>query len=587
MSDQIDEVKRRTDIVEYIGSYVTLKKAGRNFKANCPFHHEKSPSFVVSPDRQLWHCFGACHDGGDVIKFLMKLENITFIEALRELAQRAGVNLNSTQVEDAAWNKKEALLKINTLAKECFKYLLLENRVGEHAREYLQKRGLNINIVKKFELGYAPNSWDFIFRYMQKKNYPLAQLEELGLIIKSTGGRYYDRFRNRLMFPIKDTRGNIIGFSGRTFVESPKEAKYINTPETPLYHKRETLYGIDLAKDMIRRENNVFIVEGEFDMITPYQHGYENFVAIKGSALTSEQLALLKRYTTKITLALDADAAGIDAIKKGIQEAEKYGFDISVVTFDFAKDPDEALRKDPVAFKKAIGAPIPVYDFVIAAAEKKYTVDDPFEKKKFAEDIMPFIQDISNPIVKSHYIKKVADILQVGETSVTDLIAQQQRRSKVRLPTKTKDDEKNTEIPEDVRQKYILSCLFQLESNSELKQKIQQYLESDDFTLPVYKKIIQAYIDNYKDGVTFAQFADNLPNELQSIANEVYLYASYDTSIDTTNLFKDVLLLRKNALKRRITEESRSKQEFDEESLNFLNELKQKLNQVDKSLSAL
>lgn len=310
MENQIEEIKSKVDIVEFIGGFITLKKAGRNFKAICPFHQEKSPSFVISPDRGIWHCFGACGEGGDVIKFLMKWENITFIESLKELAKKTGVKLtlNKISFEDKIWEKKERYLGMNQLASEFFHYILNKSDFGKKAREYLKSRLLNQAIIDKFELGYSPSSWDSLKLFLKKKKYEEEEMSENGLLVKSERGTYYDRFRGRLMFPLKDSRNNVLGFSGRILEGSEKEAKYVNTPETPIYHKRECLFGINLALEEIKKQKNVFIVEGELDMITPYQHGYSNFVAIKGTALTIEQLKLLKRYTDKLTLMMDADA---------------------------------------------------------------------------------------------------------------------------------------------------------------------------------------------------------------------------------------------------------------------------------------
>ncbi|MEK7177415.1 MAG: DNA primase, partial [Patescibacteria group bacterium] len=334
MENQIEEIKRKIDIVEFIGSFVTLKKVGRNFKAVCPFHQEKSPSFVVSPDRGIWHCFGACGEGGDSIKFLMKWENITFIEALKELAKKTGIKLilNKISFEDKIWQKKERYLGMNQLASEFFHYILSKTDFGKKASEYLKGRLLNKSIIDKFELGYSPSSWDSLKLFLKKKKYEEEEVFENGLLVKSERGSYYDRFRGRLMFPLKDSRNNVLGFSGRILSGgNDKEAKYVNTPETPIYHKRECLFGINLALEEIKKQKNVYIVEGELDMITPYQHGYSNFVAVKGTALTNEQLKLLKRYTDKITLMMDADVAGIESIKRGIDEAEKFDFEIRVV----------------------------------------------------------------------------------------------------------------------------------------------------------------------------------------------------------------------------------------------------------------
>lgn len=343
MSNQVEDIKQRIDIVEYIGRYVDLKKSGRNFKGICPFHQEKSPSFVVSPDRQIWHCFGTCGVGGDVISFLMKWENLSFYEALKELADSVGIKLDDVQYDDKQFARKQKLYEINLQALKFYSYLLQETKFGDKAREYLENRGTNEKIIKTFELGYAPSSWDSLIKYLQKKGHSVGDIIDTGLALPGRSGKPYDRFRHRLMFPLKDAKGNVVGFSGRLLDPDKKEAKYVNTPETEIYHKRENLFGIHLVKDDIRKSENVYVVEGEFDMITPFQHGISNIVAIKGAAFTDEQLGILKRYTKRITLALDMDEAGVEAMKRGIRSAEKQDFEIYVAQFTHGKDPDESL----------------------------------------------------------------------------------------------------------------------------------------------------------------------------------------------------------------------------------------------------
>src|SRR3989338_5418285 len=464
MESVIEEIKKKIDIVALINSFIPLKRTGRNYKSLCPFHQERTPSFVVSSDRQIWHCFGACQEGGDVIKFLMKWENITFIEALRELAEKSGVKLRKVDFEDKLWQKKERFIGINTLAAEFFEYILDKTQFGEKAREYLKHRSLDAKISKKFQLGYAPLSWDSLFNFLKKKKYDRNEIFESGLLVKGESGNYYDRFRGRLMFPIKEARCNVIGFSGRILEESAKEAKYINTPETFLYHKRETLYGINLAKESVKKENNIYLVEGEFDVILPHKLGIENIAAIKGSALTREQLMFLKRFTNKITLAFDSDTAGEEAMRKGIEEAESLDFDVFIVTFDFAKDPDEAVHKDPIKFKKVIKNSVPFYDFIIDLSQRKYSAHDAYGKKQIAEEVAVFIEKIKNPIVQSHYVKKIAAILDVSEASIEALMRSMKKKRSQRFNVPVQKKTVSEMIREVIIQKYILSIIFQSEN---------------------------------------------------------------------------------------------------------------------------
>lgn len=591
MENPVEEIKKKIDIINFIGSFITLKKTGRNFKAVCPFHQEKTPSFVVSPERQIWHCFGACQDGGDVIKFLMKWENITFFEALKELAEKTGVPLKKVSFEDAVWKKKEKLFVMNDLSAEFFEYILNKTKFGEKALGYLKSRGIKPQIFKKFQLGYAPNSWNSLLQFLKRKKYQETEINETGLLVKSDRGGYYDRFRGRLMFPIKDPRGHIIGFSGRSLDSSDPSAKYINTPETLLYHKRETLFGLDTVKEAIKKEKNVFIVEGEFDMIVPYQEGYGNFVAIKGSALTKEQLMLLKRYTDKITLALDADTAGEEAIQRGIQDAEQLDFEVGVVTFDYAKDPDEAVRKDEKLFNKILKKPIPVYDFLIRVLQKKYPDDDPFNKKKIGDEIIPFIERIHNPIVQSHYVKKLAEYLNVNESSIQILIRRlrQKKRDSFQSVSVKKDKERHSR--ELILQRYVLSLMFQSEDPLTFREKISYIISAEDFSLGSYKKIYQAFLDyttKHANKFNLDTFTDDLSSELHPVFDEIYLFASSELEFKHEHINKLTYEMKRFSLKRQIQTILSSEKKGDSTpSDSRLKELTSELREVEKKAFSL
>ena len=587
MENPIEEIKKKIDIVEFIGSFITLKKAGRNYKAVCPFHQEKTPSFVISPERGIWHCFGACGEGGDVIKFLMKWENITFIEALRELAKKTGVKLNKISFEDKIWQKKERYLGMNQIAGEFFHYILKKTAFGKKASQYLKNRALNQSIIDKFQLGYSPSSWDSLKLFLKKKKYEEEEIMENGLLIRSERGSYYDRFRGRLMFPLKDGRNNILGFSGRILDEKEKEAKYINTPETPIYHKRETLFGINLAKEEIKKKQNAFIVEGEFDMIIPYQFGFSNFVAVKGTALTNEQLMLLKRYTDKITLMMDADPAGIESIKRGIDEAEKFDFEIRVVTIDYAKDPDEALKKDQTKFKKLIAKPMPIYDFLMETAKKKYPEETAFAKKKIGEEIIPMIEKITNPIVRTFYIKKLSNVLDVSEAVIENLVNQLKRKKKQQSLNKIKYNKPIEDSRELTIDKYILSIVFQSENPKEIYHKFFNVLKPEYFLHPSYEKISRLFFDEIEKNkkVDINQFGKNLSKELQPIFDEIFLFASTDHDLSDVNLDRLIYEIIKYYFKREI--KKILSEEESTEKKKQLKEISENLKEVEKKLVSL
>jgi len=586
---KIEEIRNAADIVDVISGHVNLRKRGKNFVGLCPFHQEKSPSFVVSPERGIWHCFGACGEGGDVIKFLMKWENITFIEALKELSKKTGVKLtlNKISFEDKIWQKKEKYIGMNQLAGEFFHYILNKTAFGKKAGQYLKQRLLNQSIIDKFELGYSPSSWDSLKLFLKKKKYEEEEMFENGLIVRSERGSFYDRFRGRLMFPLKDSRNNILGFSGRILEGSEKEAKYVNTPETPIYHKRECLFGINLAIEEIKKQKNVFIVEGELDMITPFQHGFSNFVAIKGTALTSEQLKLLKRYTDKITLMMDADTAGIESIKRGIDEAEKFDFEIRVVTIDFAKDPDEALKKDPDKFKKLITKSVPIYDFLIEAAQKKYPEESAFAKKKIGEEVIPMIEKISNPIVRTFYVKKLAGILEVSENTIENLISQlkiKKRQVSLNKIKYTKPVEDSRELTID---KYVLSVVFQSEKPNITYHSVFEILKPEYFLHPSYEKICRLFFEEMdKNGkVDINHFGKKLPDELRPIFDEIFLFASIDHSLSNESLDRLINEIKRYSFKREI-KKILSEEESPENKKQLI-KISQNLKEVEKKLISL
>jgi DNA primase len=429
---EIDDVKQRLNIVDIVGERVTLKKAGRNFKGLCPFHREKTPSFMVSPDRQAFHCFG-CGKGGSVIDFVMEYEHVDFPEALEDLAQRAGVTLTKRAGQSPQDRFKEKIYEVNNLSSQFFHYILTKASVGERARAYLKNRGVRDASIQTFGIGYSPNNWEGLTKFLEKKGYSEKLLEESGLSVRGKRG-LYDRFRGRVIFTLRDHRGRVVGFSGRVLDPLVKdlpalpagrqaarqEAKYINSPETPVYVKGNVLFGLDVTKAAIQKESEAILMEGEFDVISSFQEGVGNVVAIKGSALTEQQVNLLKRYTSTLVFCLDSDVAGDAAARRGIEVAESAGLDMKVVTVRSGKDPDEAVRTDPVGFKHAVKSAVPIYDYFLSSVADRFQLTDPFGKKKAGAELLPILTRIANPIVQAHYVKKVAALLDVPEDSVIE-----------------------------------------------------------------------------------------------------------------------------------------------------------------------
>ncbi len=522
MSDT-DEIKSRINIVDFIGKRVTLKKTGRNFKGLCPFHNEKTPSFIVSPERESFHCFG-CGKGGDIFTFVMEYEHMDFPEALEELAEIAGVKLTRRVGDTPEAKLKQKIFEVNHLASEYYQYILTKHKLGEKARDYLKRRGVTDKSMSTFALGYSPNSWDGLSAFLKKKGYEEKLLESAGLTIRRTGQGYYDRFRGRVMFTLKDHRGNVVGFSGRVLDPEAQEAKYINTSETSVYVKGNVLYGLDVTKGAVQKENEAIVMEGELDVISSFQEGIGNVVAIKGSALTEGHVNLLKRYTEKLAFAMDSDLAGDTAARRGIEIADRSGLDMRVVVLPSGKDPDEAARENPGALKKAIKDAIPIYDYFINSALKRFDAGEAFGKKKISGEILPVLAKIENPIVRGHYIKKLAGKLDTTEERLEEM-AKRIEKDKVygAKPKEVKEEEATTR--DSKLEIYALALLLQGKTK-DLFEEFATHIKHTELTHPGVKKILM-YLEAFlKQNSVFLikDFADSLAPELLPALDEAFLW---------------------------------------------------------------
>ena len=412
----IDEVKQRTDIVDVVGQYVTLTKAGRTFRALCPFHSEKHPSFFVYPEQQSWHCFGACNTGGDVFSFIMKKQGIDFGEALRLLAQRAGVSIPSRFEPGAEGEERQRLYQANEAAALYFHNLLLDSSAGEKARSYVIGRGFSLKTIADFQLGFSPNSWEGLKQYLADRGYSESELLNAGLIIEAETGKTHDRFRNRLMFPIHDARGHVTGFGARALDDSLP--KYINSPQTPIFDKSSSLYGINLATAAIRQQNLAVIAEGYMDVITAHQNGFHNAVASMGTSVTEKQVSTLKRLTKNITLALDADAAGEEAMLRGVSFENTLGAEVKVIILPRGKDPDDVIKEDAKSWQKLVEEALPVVDYKFNVVTSELDLTTAKGKSAAADELLPIIAEIKDTVRQAHYLQKLAHLLKVSEHSI-------------------------------------------------------------------------------------------------------------------------------------------------------------------------
>jgi DNA primase len=505
MSDQVEEVKSKTDIVAVIGEHINLKKAGRNFMGLCPFHNEKTPSFNVSPELQIYKCFG-CNAAGDVFTFLQEYEGMEFYEALKFLAEKTGVKLKPLTGKREA-GIKERLYEVNSWVADFYHFILTKHESGKRALDYLlSERGLKRQTIDEFKLGFCPDVPLALKRYIiDKKEATVAELQQAGIVYQGQG-QVVDRFRGRVIFPLFDHRGNTIAFAGRAMPGREDVAKYINSPETPIYHKSRVLFGLNLTRSEIKRRKEVVIVEGELDMISCWQAGIKHVVAIKGSVLTPEQSQLLSRYAQNVVLALDADIAGDAAARRGIEIAEKEGLEVKVAVIKDYKDPDELARNNPELLKKTIERSVSVWDFIIDSIFSRYDAATGAGKAKISKEIIPVLTSIRDPIVQAHYSNIAAGRLNVPLEAVTGQLKPQSDSGEEVSQKSVKGKDRREMLEER-----LLTCAFRSDPDILLKDDIKSL-----FSYAVAQRIIEEYKDHIGNAKKFdlGVFAKKLPAEL-------------------------------------------------------------------------
>lgn len=420
MSREVEDIKQRLDIVDVVQQYVPLKKAGANHKGLCPFHRENSPSFMVSQTKQIWHCFG-CNEGGDMFSFVQKVEGLDFYETLKMLGDRAGVKIEkvSPQVAD----KKQRLRDILDLSAKFFHKILSEHPQSDAARDYVKGRALAKDTVDRFLVGYAPDTWDVLLTFLKQRGYAASEATEAGLAVFNQERKsYYDRFRGRITIPLRDSNGRIVGFTARAIAKDFVGGKYINTPQTELYDKSSVVFALSEAKQAIKEAGNVVVVEGNMDAISSHQAGVKNVVAVSGTAFTEAQISQLKRFTSTLIFSFDADAAGMLAARRGVELALRAGMNVKVLTLPYGKDPDECIRKDVELWRQCIANALPVVDALLARALQQHDRNTPEGKKQIAAEVLEILRYLSNPVEKDHYVRLLADELQISSSVLYDVL---------------------------------------------------------------------------------------------------------------------------------------------------------------------
>jgi len=581
--DVIDEIKSKLDIVDVISARVNLRKSGRNYKALCPFHAEKTPSFVVFPESQRWHCFGACGEGGDIFSFVMKQEGWDFRTALEELARQAGVELRPrTPAQIEAEEDADRLRKLLAEAARYFHHILRHAPEAEPARAYVARRGLSDETVEKFLLGYSLPGWDRTRTYLVEQGYTIEELIKAGLLVERESGGTYDRFRERLMISIRDGQGSVIGFGART-LDPEGVPKYINSPQTDLFNKSEILYGLDLARRAIRRDDRVVIVEGYMDVMQAHQAGFDNVVAQMGTALTEPQLKQLQRYTQRMVLALDPDAAGVQATLRGVEVARealekewepvfdprglvgyeaRLGAEMRILRLPGSQDPDDLIRQDAQRWAALVEEAVPVVDFYLQVLLEGVDLEDTKVKARVVDKLLPVLRAVANPVEREDYVQKIARALRVDARAVLTQLkgsehqAARRQRGVPRAPGASPPSRRDVDAD---LESHCLSVLLRrpglfLQVNEALQESRLEPLRGRDFQNVGLRTILETWeaLLATERSVSAEALREALPVELHAQLED--LIAPDEVELADEQLVRDVIItllrLRKRHLQR-------------------------------------
>jgi DNA primase len=526
--EKIDEIRAASDVVDVISTYVRLKKRGKDYLGLCPFHQEKTPSFSVSPQKQLFYCFG-CHRGGDVVKFVMEYEKSSYVEALEQLAERASITITRTEEAYEAANETEKLYNVMSYAARTFFTNLTKSNEGEFALSYFRERGFTNQTMTTFGLGYSLRSWESLLKKAQEDGIDPEDLAKVGLIRRREDGSNYDTFRGRAMFPIFNTSGRVIGFGARKLYDDDALGKYINSSETPIYHKSKVLYGLSQAKETIRERDFAVLVEGYADLISVFQAGTKNIVASSGTALTPEQIQLISRYTKNITLVYDADSAGANAMMRGVDLILEGGLDVHIVQLPEGEDPDSFVKKNGgEAFEDLMKKGVSFIDYKASEFLRSGKFESPEGKTEAIRGLVQSIAKIPDQLKRTFFIKDVAEKYNLYESTLYGELEKSTRRVPQKfiqmVKTEVPEEERTTndrkvvveEIP--IEEKEILSAV--LEDPKEMVPFVFGNLRPEDFSHPTSQKITGLMLNLFDEtgSVDVNQLLEKLSDEKEKTA---------------------------------------------------------------------
>ena len=509
----LDDLKRQADIVRVVQDYVQLKKKGANWMACCPFHKEKTPSFSVSPAKEIFYCFG-CHKGGSVFNFVMEMERVSFPEAIKLVAEKSGVPLPKL-IDDSRFearrNEADAVIELNKWALEWWEQQLESSSEARIARDYLNRREITDETRKTFRMGYAPDSWDALSIHLRQKGATQDQIERSGLVVKKEEGGSYDRFRGRLIFPVMDIQGKPIAFGGRTLRD--EDAKYINSPETAAYVKGRNLFGLNLTRDEIRRAGFVILVEGFLDLIVPYQFGVRNVVASLGTALTPEQARLVSRFARKVVVNYDGDNAGVQAAKKAIAILLAEDLEVKILVLPDGSDPDEFIRKSGVSeYQQQRGLAQPHIQFVIDQAVRDRKLSNPADKEAAVDEVLPYIRVVRSRLQKREYFEIAMDSLRIGDATLRRELWHSIRQGigeGARAGEAAKTTARRATIKPTVAEERLLGLVF---ASEELRSGVLSMLQPEDYedlaTAPLLRVLFE--LENEHREINFESLSEKL-----------------------------------------------------------------------------